>query len=386
MSNKRPAPVATGIKPEKPVFAARHRPTLADAGLPAPQPSGLVKGWVNFWFTPTNPVGLHWIRVAAGLLFLTWLLPFAGQLDAFFGMYGWFDWQAYIETTSMAAGPQIPLGWSLLYVFWGSLEMLQVFYWTSLAILVLFTLGVAPRLTAVATWVIVVSFLANPIVRYDADYLLGILAFYLMIGYVFLGQFNRDLSPAARILGTRESFLFDQWLPGYQAEKDEGPRASYAVGFALRLLQVHFALVVLVSGLHKLQFGPWWGGWALFYPLNPPFAATKDALEQLKPMAESYLFTLSLGGYLVLAWQIGFPFLAWRQGWLWRTILLGGAVVGWIGSFFVYELPLFGPVYVIACLSYLTAAEWQAVGRLREQLGLGAAAESPGRVTVGSGV
>ena len=33
--------------------------TLARAARDAAQPAGLVRSWVSFWFTPTDPVGLH---------------------------------------------------------------------------------------------------------------------------------------------------------------------------------------------------------------------------------------------------------------------------------------------------------------------------------------
>ena len=58
----------------------------------------------------------------------------------------------------------------------------------------LFTLGIATRITGVLTWVAVVSFLGNPAASYDADFLINILAFYLMLGYLLLGFWNGRLS------------------------------------------------------------------------------------------------------------------------------------------------------------------------------------------------
>jgi hypothetical protein len=59
----------------------------------------------------------------------------------------------------------------------------------------------------------------------------------------------------------------------------------------------------------------------------------------------------------MLAWQVGFPLFAWKPRW--RFLLVGGAVIGWLGMVFVYRLPLFGPAILIGCLGYLTPAEWQ---------------------------
>ena len=61
--------------------------------------------------------------------------------------------------------------------------LINAFYYSSLGVLALFTLGIATRLTAPLTWVVVCSFLSNPATLYEGDFLLVILAFYLMVGY-----------------------------------------------------------------------------------------------------------------------------------------------------------------------------------------------------------
>jgi len=132
---------------------------------------------------------------------------------------------------------------------------------------------------------------------------------------------------------------------------------SHAANLTVRLLQVHFAVVVVVSGLHKLQFADWWSGAAFWYPLNPPLELTPEKLHAQSGSAATLLFFLSLAQYATLAWQIGFPLFAWRQRW--RSILLGGALLGWAGSVFLFKQPVFGPVLVVGCLAYLSPAEWQ---------------------------
>ena len=76
------------------------------------------------------------------------------------------------------------------------------------------------------------------------------------------------------------------------------------------------------------------------------------------------LTVLSLAAYAVLAWQIAFPVFAWKPRW--RKLLLGGACVGCLGIAWLYELPVFGAVLFVGCLSYLTPCEWHRIGdRLR---------------------
>jgi hypothetical protein len=366
---KRPAAAVTAAPPAP--SANPVKPVAALALPAAPAPGGFWQAWQNFWFTPRSPLGLHALRVLAGLLFVAWLLPFAGQQEALFSLDGWFDREAYLEASRLNEPPPVPLGWSLLYATGGNAALVHVFYWGALVVFLLFTLGVATRLTSILTWVLIVSFLANPATRFEADYLLALLAFYLMIGYVLLGQWSTQPTPLARALGGRDTWLFGA---GNQADAD---RPSYAANLAVRLLQVHFALVVLSSALHKLQFGAWWSGVALWYPLHGPFTTSESDIRSLAVHRGSYLFLLSLVQYAVLAWQLAFPLYAWRPG-RFRWLLLGGAVLGWLGCWFIYHAPLFGPVYVIGCLSYLRPEEWQALrARLSGVLRRGAGNAAP---------
>ncbi len=312
---------------------------------PLPPATGPVRAWVHFWFTPVDPVGLHTLRLLAGLLFLTWLLPFAGHLDSLFGLQGWFDQQAYVEAARLPDGPPKPLGWSILYLSGTSSKLLVTLYGLSLGVLVLFTLGLWTRLTAVLTWIIVASFTMNPVLDYEADALLGILAFYLMVGYLLLGQRESGQTWLARLLG-----------PIRPARAAGTCPPSLGANLALRLLQVHVAIVLVTSGLHKLQFGDWWAGVAFWYPLYPPFQTTVAAVRSHAAHHEFYLGILSVAAYLTLGWQIGFPLFAWKPGW--RLVLLGGASLGWLGTAFLYRLPLLGPILLLGCLSYLTPAEW----------------------------
>jgi hypothetical protein len=356
-----------------------NRPAPAAEDWPG---GGRFRAWTNFWFAPASPVALHALRVAAGLVFLGWLLTFAGQQEAVFGLDGWFDRTAYQEATRlveqekarlveearresrelsneeaarMAEGLCPPIGWSLLYWCADEPGLLQAVYWGSAVVLLLFTLGLWTRLTAVLTWLIVISFLANPAARFEADYLLVIVAFYLMIGYVLLGLGDGNLSLMERLLGPHDAVLWSRWRGGRGPAK---ATPSPAANLAVRLLQVHFAFIVVVSALHKLQMEAWWSGVALWYPLHPPLETTARRIVEEAPSRLQTLILLGIATYLVLAWQLTFPLFAWRRKSWARLVLLGGGVIGWIGSLFLFRQPVFGPIYALGCLSYLTPAEW----------------------------
>jgi hypothetical protein len=316
--------------------------------LPAARP---LSGWTKFWFTPADPLGLHVVRLLTGLLLLAWLLPLAGDVDSLFGLHGWFDRQAYAETARLPNGPPKPVSWSLLYLCGANPAALHVAFWASVGVLVLYTLGVGTRLTGVLVWLIVVSFTANPAFDDEADPLLLLLTFYVMIGYLLLEVRN------GRLLGSWRTFPLG-WS-GRVRQAVPGP--SLGANLALRLIQVHLAVIVVTSGLHKLQFGDWWAGVAYWFTLHPPLETTIAGVQAEARSSPNSLYLLNAAAYLTLFWQIGFPLFAWRRGW-WRVLLLGGAVVGWIGTAVMYRMPLFGPAVLIGCLAYVSPEGWRTLG------------------------
>lgn len=347
------------LRTERPIPPA----SAAEPEIALEEP-GFFSSWTNFWFAPADPVGLHWLRFLAGALFIYWLLPLAGHVDGLFGLEGWFGREAFIETSRLRGGeedPGITFGWSLLFLCGDNSTLLHLAFWGAIAVFALFALGIATRITGVLTWALVGSFLISPASSFDADYLLVIPALYLMLGYLLLGQWSRNLTPLERILGPRGTSLFAL----FRADR-EAPTPSHAANLAMRLLQVHFAFVVVTSVLHKLQSGAWWSGVAFWYPLTPPGTAIE--VLQRRADSDSFLILISLSQYIVLAWQLGFPLFAWRRG-MWRVVLIGGAVVGWIGSAGLFGLPLFGPIYLLCCLSYLTPEEWSRIAAAASAIG-----------------
>jgi hypothetical protein len=312
---------------------------------------------VRFWFAPADPIGLCLLRILAGLLFLAWLLPLAGHVDELFGLNGWFDRQAYSEAGRLPGGMPQPLSWSVLYLCGTNHVLVLTTYWLSLAAIALFTAGLWTRLTGLLTWLAVASFTAPPAIASDADAFLLILAFYLMIGYVLLGLIDRSRSLGYRILGSGDTLAIGRRLLG----RDAPQRTSVAANLSLRMLQVHFAVAIVISGLHKLQFGDWWAGLALWYPLHPAMEMTPTTVGSEEQIHVTLGF-LGVAAYAVLAWQIGFPAFAWRQRC--RPLLLGGALVGCLGCAFWYRIPVMGPALLIGCLSYVTAEEWYRLAAL----------------------
>jgi hypothetical protein len=305
--------------------------------------------WSRFWFNPADPFALNAIRVATGALLIAWLITLTAGAESFFGLNGWFDRQAFVEAARQPAEAPKPLSWSLLYVCGESRAAFQAAFWGSLGVLALFTLGLFPRVTAVLAWLIVVSFTANPAFDDDVEALFRLLTLYLAVGYLLQGPW-RGVSWAQRLLGPWRTFLF---------ARGEVP-PSVGVNVALRLIQVHLAILLVVSGLHKLQSGYWWAGVAHWYLLYSPMETTPDHFQRLASAGRFYLALLNVAAYATLAWQITFPAFAWRAG-FWRVLLLGGALIGWVGLATIYRAPFFGAALTVGAFAYLGAPEWQRV-------------------------
>ncbi|QDU61387.1 hypothetical protein Pan216_22430 [Planctomycetes bacterium Pan216] len=336
-----------------PTTAPTHAESLPDgAGAPSPL-ARLLRAWDSFWFTPSDGLGLHVVRACTGILLLSWLLGFLGHQGALFGMDGWVDRQAYRELLGLPEGPPAPIGWSPIFLA-SSPWFAHLLYGGSMLVLVLFTLGIATRLTSVLTWLVVIAFTSNPALSYGGDVLLLILSFYLMVGYLLYGLHSQPRSARNLLLGSRDAEFFARWR-----SSDEGRTKSTAATIALRLLQIHIAIVIFVSGLHKLQISVWWAGLALWFPLFPPFETTLEEVLAIKESGQPLLlmFAINIATYAVLAWQICFPFMAWKNGA--RPLVLGGAFLGWLGCSLLFGLPLFGPALLIGCLSFVPGTTWR---------------------------
>ena len=84
-------------------------------------------------------------------------------------------------------------------------------------------------------------------------------------------------------------------IDGYALEPLE---QEVAANFTLRLMQIHFCIIYMSSGLSKLQGGAWWNGNALWGTMaNPEFAPLQSGwyLEALRFLGQHrWLFELTM--------------------------------------------------------------------------------------------
>jgi predicted DCC family thiol-disulfide oxidoreductase YuxK len=219
----------------------------------------LRRGWNRFFFSAADPTSLGLIRAAVGLLAFWSLIVFGLDLHDYFGRTGWAEPGAIQEINR-------PLAWS----FWFLVPdgWLRAVWFLCLITLALFTLGLFSRVTAVLSWVIIVSTVRRvPIALYGFDQIVSALAFYLAVTCasgqaVSLDRFWRRWRGARRGLARRPDPAGADRI-GNPIESG-APRPSISANLALRLIQLHLVVIYGVAGLAKLQGPSWWTGLALW--------------------------------------------------------------------------------------------------------------------------
>jgi hypothetical protein len=292
---------------------------------------GLIRSWDRFWFQPSDPTTLAFIRVCCGLLSFYILLSYSWGLLAYVGPEAYIDrevasfilreipnyapsftWSEALEPISNPALSRGNFNWSIYFHLEDPTWIVAVHVGFLLAT-ALFALGLWTRLTGLIAWVAAMSYVqrANSTV-FGVDTMLMIVLLYLQLG------------PSGAVLS------LDRWLQKLRARWRGEPvpavEPSASANFAIRLLQVHFCIVYFASGTSKLLGSMWWAGTALnLVLLNPAYAPldwdlyynTMRFLASYRPLWEIFV---TAGIVYTLMLEIGFPFLVWDPRWRWLMI------------------------------------------------------------------
>lgn len=275
-------------------------------------------GWNRFWFEPRLPHTLGILRILTGLCLLFNLYSYGTVLEELLGNRGWVD-PAIISHTGRAP-------WNISYLSWipGG-TYLQLAHWCALAVALLFTVGACTPLTAPLALVIHFSYVnQNDLLTFGFDYVLTFLLLYLWVG------------PCG------QAYSIDRLLKG---SKRAANQPSSRATLAIRLMQIHMALMYFLAGIGK-HGRTWLDGTAMQRVLGSyetsPFGAG---------FLVDYPGVLAAAGFATMILEAGFAFLVWFQ-WF-RPWILWSMVLFHISVAFMMRLPTFSVVMIIGCASYV---------------------------------
>lgn len=330
---------------------------LADAD-DATAPTWL-RGWNRFWFAAVDPTGLGFMRICCGLLVFYNTLVYSYDLMSYVGPNSWLDvpTQNYLRKDYPVVYPpdnwtdqvQTPREgsflWSIFYhvrdPFW-----VVTIHVSILIVLLLFTVGLWTRVTSVLAWVGAMQYVERVQTQlFGQDTMLIILLLYLMIG------------------NSGAALSVDRWLELRRERREQGRRAdltlkpSWSANFALRLVEVHFCIIYLVSGSSKLLGAAWWNGTALWLCLaNYNFAPMRvglydQALTFLCNYRPLWEICLTSGVVFTLFTEIGFTFLVWGRRW--RPFMVTCSILMHLGIGLIMGLTVFSLLMLTMVLAFV---------------------------------
>jgi hypothetical protein len=279
-------------------------------------------GWNTFWFTPADPTLLGLIRILTGLMLVYTHAVWGLALEDFFGTKSWLS-------ADLVRALQVD---QYSFSFWWWIPQGGIWYAhaVSLAVLVLFTVGLWTRVTSVLALIVAVSY-ANrvPAALFGLDQINIMLTLYLAIG------------PSGAALSV------DHLLAGRRSAAGSAlVQRSLGANLALRLIQVHMCVIYFFAGISKLQGPSWWNGEAMWRA----FANLEYQSADLTWLAW-HPWIVNAMTHTTIVWEISFCVLIWNA--LARPVMLMMAVVLHVGIGACLGMWTFGLIMLVGCASFL---------------------------------
>jgi hypothetical protein len=209
-------------------------------------------------------------------------------------------------------------------------------YWLGLGVLVLFAGGLFSRITSVAALVVVVSLIhRGPMLAQPMEDVLAMVMFYLCLGPSG-AAFSLD-----RVWKRRTAM---------RPEDDVAARPSIGANIALRLIQIHLALLHFGMAIGQLRDDSWWMGRAIWGFISKPESGYIDLT-----WLSDHVYLLNIWTHGIVVFEFAFALLIWNR--LARPILIATAVLVWGSVALVSGMVGFMLVMLGATLAFVPA-EW----------------------------
>ncbi len=301
-----------------------------------------VRGWNEFWFRPSDPATLGFIRILGGAMLFYTHAVWALDLDAFFGQHPWLthDAVSYSESGSYA--------WSYLWLI-NSSTVMWLAHVAALVVFACLTLGLFTRVSSILAFVIAVAY-ANRLTGalFGLDQINVLLALYLMIG------------PSGA------AYSLDR-LIARRRGRDLGPSSRVGATVAIRLLQLHMCIIYLFAGLAKNGI-LWEEGTAVWFSVSNLEYQSMDLT-----WLANYPYLVNFFTLATVWWEISYIALVWprftRPIVILVAIALHLAIAGGMG------IITFGLVMIFANMAFVSPRLVRAVldplfGRLATIVGV----------------
>ncbi len=287
----------------------------------------------RFFFGPTNPSLLGLLRLLAGLSILYIHLVYSLDLLAHVGKDAWIDLQRVTESRmdNLVYVPSQDWSDAVPDKTLSKLTNFSVFFHVTspagvwavhtgfLVVILMFTLGLFTRVTAVLAWIGTLSYIQRATTSlFGMDTIATIFATYMM-----LAPCDRAFSLDSVISRLRRKKAGD---PNWDAP----PEATGWATFITRMMQIHFSIIYFAAGASKLLGGSWWNGNALWsvmanYEFNPMGSPLyMEIITYLASNRVLWEIATTGGCFYTLALELAFPFLVWYPRWKW--VMMIGAI------------------------------------------------------------
>lgn len=269
--------------------------------------------WNRFWFTPTDRRPLDALRAVVGAISFYMLATLTPDLGAYFADGG------LLPTETVQNLEREFHSFSYLNLLHTPTELL-VAHLAGMAIVALFTFGIFTSLTSVLSLAVMLSTVHRaPMLTTLVEPVLTTAMFYICLG------------PAGPLA----------WLTKKFTDRPIAQESAWAT-VALRLFQIHIAMLYATLGLSKLLGDTWWNGTGVWWLV----ARRGSTLFDLTGLATLTAGETPIGVYLLNVWshaivvfEIAFAIFIWNRRL--RPLLLGWSVIHWIGiAILLGQLPL----------------------------------------------
>lgn len=280
--------------------------------------------WNRFWFCTADRRPLEVLRMISGGIALYLLATLLPDLAWYFGPQGVLPVSAMEQLEGSLRGP------TYLDYFSSPTELMTVQVLGMLAV-ALFTVGWLTPLTAPLSLVVMLSTVHRaPMLTSLVEPVVTLVMFYYCLG------------PGGPLA----------WVASKFTQRPIGQHSVWA-NVALRLVQIHVAMLYGIMGLSKLMGETWWTGSGVWWLLARP----ESRLVDLTGLAGGDAAGTPLGLYLLNAWshaivafELAFAILIWSR-WF-RPLLLAWSVVHWLGVALLLGQPLLAVAMIGANAAY----------------------------------